>query len=445
MNSCGRFSIGVLTLSFVAINAAGQLCPCNPNDPLGNCDRPESPLMLKLSEGPWRLTGLEDPVQFDISADGHMDIMGWTYPGSDVGFLALDRNGNGTIDDGSELFGTATPLPDGTRASDGFIALAQYDENRDGVIDKSDRIWNSLLLWIDRNHDGISQPGELTAISASPVTTIGLANHWTGRHDTSGNLFRYEGVARIGERTQNFYDIYYVITPHAKSSADVKQSADNDVVFREATRRLSAEPSDVGREYERLASAPSESRRHLLAALPNSLKSAVWAHHLLLAITTHPEFTAEQRSVIYDGIRLLSPALYEGHLATTRKDLNDLTLRARRLFSPDVALSLFVEIGSAIPESRVALNESTTPSLAEGDQGALPKRDENARRFPRPKPMALDCSCSVWNDWCAVAQFPGAGWSCTLANCNLKENPGCGLLGAYTCDGLCVYTAPPPS
>jgi hypothetical protein len=202
--------------------------------------------MLKLSEGPWRLAGLDDPVQFDIRADGRKYIMGWTDVSSDIAFLALDRDGNGVIDDGSELFGNATPLPNGTRASNGFVALAQYDENQDGVIDKSDRAWNSLLLWVDRSHDGLSQSGELTPISASAIKTIGLANHWTGRHDASGNFFRYEGVMRIGHRTQSFYDIYYVIVP--QSSQQMKQSADNDVDLREATRRLAFEPPDVARD-----------------------------------------------------------------------------------------------------------------------------------------------------------------------------------------------------
>src|SRR5947209_10400579 len=163
MKLYARFCISLVALSFVAINAAGQCCDPNSDpvcqcDPMtGNCDRPESPLMIKLSEGPWRLTGLDDPVQFDIRADGHKYMMGWTDRSSDIGFLALDRNGNGVIDDGSELFGNATPLANGTRASNGFVALGRYDENQDGVIDKSDRIWNSLLLWVDRNHDGISQ------------------------------------------------------------------------------------------------------------------------------------------------------------------------------------------------------------------------------------------------------------------------------------------------
>ena len=139
--------------------------------------------------------------------------MGWTAPDAEIAFLALDKNGNGTIDDGSELFGNATRLPDGTRAANGFVALAQYDENHDGRIDKSDRIWNSLLLWVDRNHDGISQAGELIPISATAISMIVLSAHWSGRHDQAGNLFRYEALVRNGNSLQTFYDVYLVISP----------------------------------------------------------------------------------------------------------------------------------------------------------------------------------------------------------------------------------------
>jgi hypothetical protein len=230
-----------------------------------------------------------------------------------------------------------------------------------------------------------------------------------------------------------------------QSSQQVKQGADTAVQLREAIRRIAVESPDVAPQYERLASEPLESRRHLFATLPSSMKSEVWVHHLLIAVTTHSEFTAEQQSVIYDGIRLLSPALYETDPATGRKDVHDFTLRAQRLFSPEVALSLFVEIGSAIPigaapEAGVEFNpEGTSRSRTEGEQRTLPKRDENAHR---PTPLAMDCACSVWDDWCAVAHWPGDGWSCHLANCNLKDR-ACGTFASYTCNGLCVYTEPP--
>ena len=134
-----------------------------------------------------------------------------------MAFLALDRNGNGKVDDGSELFGNHTPLPGGASAANGFDALAQYDANHDGIIDVNDPIWSSLLLWTDLNHDGISQGWEIVPLNQSSVMAISLDYHWTGRRDVSDNTFRYESHVRM-ENGQHgdvrpVYDIFFVPAP----------------------------------------------------------------------------------------------------------------------------------------------------------------------------------------------------------------------------------------
>jgi len=184
-------------------------------DEFGDCEEEqmEDPIVIRLSEPQWKLSSLRDPVQFDIHANGKKTILAWTAEGADIAFLALDRNGNGTIDDGSELFGNATPLPNGQPAPNGFAALAQYDANGDGVIDRNDPIWTALLLWVDRNHDGISQPDELTPVAQSAITSIELAHHWSGRRDPSRNFFRFEGLVHFGNRTSTFYDVFFVARP----------------------------------------------------------------------------------------------------------------------------------------------------------------------------------------------------------------------------------------
>ena len=135
-----------------------------------------------------------------------------------MAFLALDRNGNGRIDDGSELFGNHTPLPGGVPAANGFDALRQYDTNNDGILDRTDPIWSSLLLWIDSDHDGKSAPSEMALLRESGVRIIGLDYHWTGRRDHSGNTFRYESQmwfanGRGHATPRPDYDIYFVGTP----------------------------------------------------------------------------------------------------------------------------------------------------------------------------------------------------------------------------------------
>lgn len=174
--------------------------------------------MINSGKGGYVLTGAEDPVLFDISATGHASQIGWTAAGSDQAFLCLDRDGDGAITNGAELFGNATPLHTGQRASNGFVALAEYDDNRDGIIDDKDAAWDSLLLWTDRNHDGISQPSEIGKINISSVLAIALDYHWTGRRDVSGNTFRFESTVWISNSKRQstarpVYDVFFVRAP----------------------------------------------------------------------------------------------------------------------------------------------------------------------------------------------------------------------------------------
>jgi hypothetical protein len=167
---------------------------------------PQMYLTINMAGSAWHLTGLDDPVAFGTS---HRMLSGWTARDAEIAFLAIDGNANGVIDDGTELFGNLTPLANGEVARDGFAALAQYDTNGDGIIDQRDTVWTSLLLWVDRNHDGISQPDELVPITASPITAIELWHRWSGRRDPSGNYFRYESAVHLGDSVRSFFDISF--------------------------------------------------------------------------------------------------------------------------------------------------------------------------------------------------------------------------------------------
>jgi len=184
-------------------------------DPLSKCGLDTGcaePLLIRLSDGPWRLAGLEDPVAFDINAQGKPRTMGWTKRGDlTTAFLALDRNGNHRIDDGTELFGNATPTAYVSPPANGFQALRLYDENADGVIDSTDSIWPSLLLWVDANHNGVSEPDELSTISRSGITAIGVLYQRVGRHDQSGNTFVFQGKSYLGNQVRTIYDVFFVV------------------------------------------------------------------------------------------------------------------------------------------------------------------------------------------------------------------------------------------
>jgi hypothetical protein len=180
---------------------------------------PYSPIILDISGKGFILTSAANGVVFDISGTGRPIQMGWTAKGADNAFLALP-GANGLIQTGKELFGNFTPQPP-SETPNGFAALAVYDDpknggNRDGVIDSRDAIFNSLRLWIDANHDGISQPDEIYTLPALGVNSISLKYREDHKTDQYGNEFRYraavnpdhaDNVGRIA------YDVFFVIAP----------------------------------------------------------------------------------------------------------------------------------------------------------------------------------------------------------------------------------------
>ena len=136
------------------------------------------PLIVDLDGNGIETTPLTDGMMMDHEGDGFKELSAWV--GGNDGILAYDKNGNGIIDNGNELFGDNYIKSDGTKASSGFDALSDLDSNNDGVINSSDEKFSELQV--------IKADGSIVSASEAGIASINLSSQQTNQSpDVNGN------------------------------------------------------------------------------------------------------------------------------------------------------------------------------------------------------------------------------------------------------------------
>lgn len=218
--SGGTGTDGVMGVQYCVENDAGDeewtacctfdiaSCECEP--PWAGDDwECNTPLVLAFENQSVRYT-TEMAGSFDMTGLGLSVAMDW--PTAATPWLAIDRDGNGRIDDGSELFGTATRVGRDQRAPNGFFALAALDENEDGVIDAKDSAFSKLLVWRDADANRTSDAKELSPV-ANELSSIALAYKVDSKCDGRGNCEVERAEIRFlssdgQERTGSVVDVH---------------------------------------------------------------------------------------------------------------------------------------------------------------------------------------------------------------------------------------------
>jgi Ca2+-binding RTX toxin-like protein len=170
----------------------------------------KDPLVLDLNGDGIALSSLTNStVHFDYAGDGFAERTGWVSASD--GILAIDDNGNGVVDNGLELFGSAS--------QDGFAVLEKLDSNGDGKIDAQDADFNKLKVWQDTNQNGVSDAGELKTLGELGIASISLIRHSVGGTN-EGNGVGYEAVFTRDNGTTGIAQTIYFQTDPRQSLSD---------------------------------------------------------------------------------------------------------------------------------------------------------------------------------------------------------------------------------
>ena len=181
---------------------------CLIQDLISTAEETRSPLIVDLDGDGVETTTVAGGVHFDHDGNGFAEKTAWA--GKDDGLLVRDVNGNGQIDDGTELFGNNSVLSNGQKAANGFEALKDLDSNNDGIFNNLDSAWNEVKVWKDGNQNGIVDENELLTLEQAGISGIDLNYNSQDIEDANGNEHKQNGTfIKTDGTTGNITDVWF--------------------------------------------------------------------------------------------------------------------------------------------------------------------------------------------------------------------------------------------
>jgi len=316
------------------------------------------PLIIDLNNDGVQTLSLLAGVGFDHNGDGAKERSGWVS--SEDALLVLDLDSNGTIDSGLELFGDETRLANGERASDGFMALAQYDDNNDGIIDASDAIYQDLQLWQDSNSDGKSESHELFSLLDLGVSEISLSAIDTAINQ-QGNEFIKQSSAVVNGEVVELVDVNFATVQTFETDiymTSIEQVADNLVI------NLSLSEALIEGDLLTLSFTGNEGIREIFTLTQSQITSG----ELILAVSLEQSFTDGSRFSAGD-YQLSISALHASGAQTHFPEFHTFSL-----FDDSAGLSLSQSNNSQLLDYGVLIDE--TEELFAENNNVSPNSDQ---------------------------------------------------------------------
>ena len=204
-----------------------------------------TPIVLDLDGHGVNTLAAAQGVNFDLVGTGQVNKVGWVAGGD--GLLVMDRNHDGVINNGSELFGMGTILANGKHAKDGYVAMAEQDSNHDGKLDSHDANWKELKVWVDGNHDGKTDAGELKTLDEAGIASLDLhANKGTG--SDNGNLIGLvSSYTKTDGSTHEVADVWFAKDVQPQTNAEPTKVSLADVLAPPSEALLGGAPADLAK------------------------------------------------------------------------------------------------------------------------------------------------------------------------------------------------------